>query len=152
MDFNDNPYAAPNGVASIQRGDRDASWYLHHVQKYYRRMGIAGLTYVGLLVIGTVIGQAIDESFQVEHILGMSVWFTLLTWLFVTMIRIGYVPPADFPSHYTTARWTGIIAGAMFLPILGFPALVSVCRLTRYNALVNTKPPEEAIATYPTSD
>ncbi len=102
-------------------------------------MGLVGLSYVGLLVIGTAASQAIDELPKIGDLFGMTVWCSLLTWLFVTMIRISNVPHADLPSHYTKARWSGIIAGAMFLPILGFPAMISVRRLTRYHALINAK-------------
>ncbi len=144
MNLDSNPYAPPHIGTTTHRGDRDASWYIHHVQKYYRRMGLVGLSYVGLLIIGTAVSQAIDEPLQIAHIFGMTIWCSLLTWLFVTLIRISNVPHADFPSHYTKARWVGIIAGAMFLPILGFPAMISVRRLTRYHALINAKSQNES--------
>ncbi|HBJ38274.1 MAG TPA: hypothetical protein DDZ51_26685 [Planctomycetaceae bacterium] len=108
-------------------------------------MGLVGLAYVGLLVIGTAATQSIDERPIISNIFGMTVWCSLLTWLFVTMIRISNVPHADFQSHYTKARWSGIIAGAMFLPILGLPAMISVRRLTRYHELINAKSQNESI-------
>jgi hypothetical protein len=143
MNLDSNPYAPPHITTTNRRDDRDAAWHLHHVQKYYRRMGLVGLSYVGLLVIATAASQAIDEQLKIANIFGIAAWCSLLAWLFVTMIRIGNIPHADFPSHYTKARWAGIVAGAMFLPILGLPALISVRRLTRYHELIHVKSREE---------
>lgn len=132
-----NPYAPPVASASAKADGKDASWYLNRVQKYYRRMGTAMLAYIGIVVVVAGVSKTTDGSLRVADIAGPLVWCALLTWLFAAMVRIGYVSHADFPAYYKRARWIGIIAGALFLPILGLPAFISVRRLTRYNTLTN---------------
>jgi hypothetical protein len=133
-----NPYAPPATTTSALPDERDASWYLHSVQKYYRRMGIAMLTYICIVAAISIVGQALEGSITWASIGGPLLWCSFLAWLFVAMIKIGYTPQDEFPSSYKKARWVGIFAGAMFLPILGLPAFISLRRLTRYKALIQS--------------
>jgi len=133
-----NPYTPPVVTPSALPDQRDASWYLHSVQKYYRRMGIAMLTYICIVAVLSIAGQALEGSITLASIGAPLIWCSLLVWLCAAMIKIGYVSPDDFPSCYRKARWVGIIAGAMFLPILGLPAFISLRRLSRYNSLTQS--------------
>lgn len=106
-----NPYAPPvvSASASAKCDGKDASWYLNRVQKYYRRMGTAMLAYIGIVVVVAVAKKTTDGSLRVADIAGPLLWCAFLAWLFVAMVRIGYMSHVDFPAHYKKARWIGII-------------------------------------------
>ncbi len=97
------------------------------------------LTYLSAAAIGAAIGAIVDGPLIWSEIAGgalaLIVWVTPLGWLFVTMIRVADVPHPEFPRHYVKARWVGIIAGALFFPLLTIPAFISVRRLSLYNRL-----------------
>lgn len=136
----DNPYAPPSAT-SLDDGTTtvDARWYLTRVQKYFRRMAIAGLIYTGVLILITIATQLRSETLQNPETAGTLVWSAFLAWLFITMIRIGRLPEDEFPKHYKKARWVVILVGTIFLPILGLPAIISLRRLSRYNAIQSNR-------------
>jgi hypothetical protein len=107
-------------------------------------MGILMLIYifiVFLLAVGDII---LFGSVGFWEMAAPLVCSFFLIWMFVTMTKIGNLSPDEFPSHYKKARWVGIIAGALFLPIIGVPAFISIRRLTRYDSLVNSKRSDES--------
>ncbi|TWU16286.1 hypothetical protein [Allorhodopirellula heiligendammensis] len=136
---NENPYAPPSGALTSEVVQRPASWYLSRVQKYYRWMGFGMLSYLVIAVIVAIVDQLHYGSFRLRDAVGPLIWCLFLTWLFAAMIRIGYTAPEKFPQRYQQARWIGIIAGALFLPILGIPAFISVRRLTRYHQCLGSR-------------
>lgn len=135
-----NPYAPPSVPNQDIAATVDVHWYLERIQKYFRRMGIGALIYVGFVGGLTITTQMCEGTFGTSETAGPLVWCALLAWLFISMIRIGRVPENQFPKHYTKARWVAIIAGALFLPILGLPAFISLHRLSQYNRLLKTHP------------
>ena len=137
MHTEENPYSPPATSIAVHSNDCDPKWYLTQAQKYYRRMGVGSLAYIGFVIVFTTTRQLRQGRLDIPETVGSIVWCALLAWLFITMIRIGYIPETEFPAHYKKARWIGIIAGALFFPILGLPAYISLRRLHRYNLLVN---------------
>ncbi len=136
----DNPYAPPKAANRDSVVQIDAGWYLIRIQKYFRRMGMGGLIYVSFLIVILTMTQLSKGTFQIPDTFGPLVWCGLLTWFFITMIRIGKLPEDQFPKHYKKARWIAIFAGTLFLPILGLPAFISLRRLTMYNEMLKNNP------------
>lgn len=136
----ENPYSPPTTTNRDVNDAVDAHWYLVRIQKYFRRMGIGALIYIGVAFVFIVATQLRKESLQIPEIVGPLVWFALLSWLFIAMIRIGRLPEDQFPKHYKKARWVAILAGTLFLPILGLPAFISLRRLSLYNEFRKTYP------------
>jgi hypothetical protein len=131
-----NPYA-PSVESAKLAEVKNAKWHLDRVQKYFRRMGFAGLLYTGCVFVLTITIQLQSGKLRIPETVGSLVLFGLMAWLFIDMIRIGYLPEAQFSAHYTKARWILIVVGTVFLPILGVPAFISLRRMTQYNLLVN---------------
>ena len=134
----ENPYAPPTATNRGVNDAVDAHWYLTRIQKYFRRMGIGGLVYIGVVIVLHITTQLRRGSFRITETAGPLVWCALLAWLFITMIRIGRLPEDQFPKHYRKARWIAILAGTLFLPILGLPAFISLRRLSLYSELLKT--------------
>ena len=134
----ENPYAPPTATSQGVMDAIDAHWYLVRIQKYFRRMGIAALIYIGGVIVFTITTQLRNGKLRIPDTVGPLVWCAFLAWLFITMIRIGRLPEDQFPNHYKKARWVAILAGALFLPILGLPAFISLRRLSLYNDLLKT--------------
>jgi hypothetical protein len=103
-------------------------------------MGIGALVYIGIVIVFTITTQLRKGSFRIPETVGPLVWCALLAWLFITMIRIGRLPEDQFPKHYKKARWVAILAGTLFLPILGLPAFISLRRLSLYNQSLKPNP------------
>ena len=137
----ENPYAPPTAINRDANDAVDAHWYLARIQKYFRRMGIGALIYIGVVIVFTITTQLRNGNFRIPEAVGPVVWCALLTWLFTTMIRIGRLSEDQFPKHYNKARWVAILAGTLFLPILGLPAFISLRRLSLYNESLKTNPP-----------
>ena len=137
MHTEEKPYSPPATSIAVHSNDCDPKWYLTQAQKYYRRMGVGSLAYIGFVIVFTTTRQLRQGRSDIPETVGSIVWCALLAWLFITMIRIGYIPETEFPAHYKKARWIGIIAGALFFPILGLPAYIALRRLHRHNLLVN---------------
>jgi hypothetical protein len=136
----ENPYAPPTTTNRDANDAVDAHWYLARIQKYFRRMGIGALIYIGVVIVFTITTQLRKGNFRIPETFGPLVWCALLAWLFITMIRIGRLPEDQFPKHYKNARWVAILAGTLFLPILGLPAFISLRRLSLYNESLKTNP------------
>ena len=136
----ENPYAPPKAANRDVNVAVDAHWYLTRIQKYFRRMGIGALIYIGVVIAFTVTTQLWKGTFRIPETVGALVWCALLAWLFITMIWIGRLPEDQFPKHYRTARWVAILAGTLFLSILGLPAFISLRRLSLYNESLKTNP------------
>jgi hypothetical protein len=134
----ENPYAPPTTANQNVIIAVDSTWYLTRIQKYFRRMGIGALVYIGVVIVFTITSQLPKGNFRIPQTVGPLVWCLLLAWLFVTMIRIGRLPEEQFPKHYKKARWVAIIAGTLFFPILGLPAFISLRRLSLYNETLKT--------------
>jgi hypothetical protein len=136
----ENPYAPPTAPNRDVAEAVDAHWYLTRIQKYFRRMGIGALIYIGVVIVGTMTTQLRKGNFRIPETVGPLVWCALLGWLFTTMIRIGRLPEDQFPKHYKQARWVAILAGTLFLPILGLPAFISLRRLSLYKESLEITP------------
>jgi hypothetical protein len=117
----ENPYASPNAAKQNVIIAVDSTWYLTRIQKYFRRMGIGALVYIGVVIVFTITSQLPKGNFRIPQTVGPLVWCLLLAWLFVTMIRIGRLPEEQFPKHYKKARWVAIIAGTLFFQYSGCP-------------------------------
>jgi hypothetical protein len=136
----ENPYAPPTATKRDVIDGIDSHWYLTRIQKYFRRMGIAALTYIVVVIVLTITPQLRNGKFRIPETVGPLVWCALLAWLFITMIRIGRLPDDQFPKHYKRARWVAILAGSLFLPILGLPAFITLWRLSLYNESLRINP------------
>ncbi|MCY2977725.1 MAG: hypothetical protein NTU79_03565 [Planctomycetota bacterium] len=136
----ENPYAPPTATNRDANDAVDAHWYLAQIQKYFRRMGIGALIHIGVVIVFTITTQLRKGNVRIPETVGPLVWCALLVWLFITMIRIGRLPEDQFPKHYKKARWVAILAGTLFLPILGLPAFISLRRLSLYKKSLKTNP------------
>lgn len=134
-----NPYAPSPSMTAVHGNDKDAAWYLSKVQKYFRRMGIGSLVYMAIAIVVLVATQLMRSAVDIPETVGTLAWCALLAWLFISMVRVGYLSEAEFPLHYQKARWIAIIAGTLFLPILGLPAFISLRRLSKYDSLINAE-------------
>jgi len=88
-----------------------------------------------------IAGNVRAGSLAIAEIAGLLASCSLLVWLSITMIRLGRVSGDTFPAQYKKARWIGLIAGAVFFPILGLPAFLSIRRLTQYHELIHRELP-----------
>jgi hypothetical protein len=136
----ENPYAPPTATNRVMTDAVDAHWYLTRIQKYFRRMGIGALIYIGVAIVLAITTQLRKGRFGIPETVGPLVWCALLSWLFITMIRIGRLPEDQFPKHYKKARWVAILAGSLFFPIFGLPAFISLWRLSLYSKTLKTNP------------
>jgi hypothetical protein len=129
----ENPYAPPTATIPGKTVDCDARWYLTRIQKCFRRMGIGALVYIVVAIVVTTTIEIRRPAIRIPQTVGPLVWSAIFGWIFLTMIRLGRLPEEEFPKHYKKARWITILAGTIFLPILGIPAYISLRRLTLYN-------------------
>ncbi|MFO0942965.1 MAG: hypothetical protein U0930_19685 [Pirellulales bacterium] len=136
----ENPYAPPTSTTRDVNEAVDAHWYLERIQKYFRRMGIAGLVYLGVVFVFVITTELQEGTFRIPDAIGPLLWCSLLAWLNIAMIRMGRLPDDQFTKHYKKARWVTILVGTLFLPILGIPAFVTLRRLSLYNESLKTNP------------
>ena len=128
-----NPYAAPTANTE----EWDASWHLNRAQKYYRRMGGGMLIYCAANLIISGILQFAESTLGIADVVAGLIFAAPLAWLFLALVRLGRVVPQEFPLYYKKARWSGIIAGGLFFPLLSVPAFIALRSLTKYQDLSN---------------
>lgn len=131
----ENPYLPPAVCAADEAEDGEAAWYLASALKYYRRMGIAMLLLYSTPVAIIVTVAFLNNEFDTATALGQLAVWSLMTGLFAALVWLGCLPHSDFPARYGKARWVGLIAGSLFLPVIGLPAFIAVRRLARYHSL-----------------
>jgi hypothetical protein len=124
----ENPYASPRSVEFRS----DAETLLRATTKLYARMGWAGVAYTTIVYpIGMVL-ELSERPVQLGPTMGGTIMCGLMLGFFVIRIKTAKDLATDLDRTYRRARWTAILAAAIFFPILTFPAVLAVRRLERY--------------------
>jgi len=135
----ENPYASPQCV-EVQD---DAESLLKATTKLYRRMGWFGIAYFSFIYPFTIVGQLSEGHFEVVPAIAGTIICGLMLAFFAIMIKTAKHLADDLDRYYRRARWLGILAGALFFPILTVPAFLAVRRLERYRDFMTAQQPEE---------
>ena len=119
----ENPYAPPEASAATG----PASDPVESARKCFRGMAWAGLLYPALSAI-----QLIDKTRRSETLKLLILQSVIMGLVAIFVVWISIRVRRDIDGTYRLARWTAIIGGAVFFPILTLPAFMAVSHLTEY--------------------
>jgi hypothetical protein len=135
METTENPYAPP---PTVVEPPEDAEALLKAATRMYRGIGWCGVAYVAFVWAAQVVlalPRLESEPVPIALLvmLGDLMWMLFFVFVLRTANRLGQ----DFDRMYRRARWLGILAAALWFPLLTIPGILAVRRLERYRRFVN---------------
>ena len=122
---------APSADLGSQHGTEPA---LLRISSLYRRMGWCGVVWYAtlyLLLLQIEFGKPARDADPVA-VLMCTIACGVFVLLFLSMLRTADGLELDFPRNYHRAKWTGILADAVYFPWLTIPGSLVVRRLEEY--------------------
>ena len=136
----ENPYASP------QCGDncRSADDLLRATTRMYRGIGRGGIAYCTLAYLIAIAATPMQRMPGLAGAIGSMVIYALMLAFFVFVLETTDRLEVEFDRTYRRARWLGILAAAIFFPVLTWPGVLAMRRLEKYGKLASTEMPAES--------
>lgn len=119
----ENPYAPPEDSAAAE----PAANQLKSACKWLRGMAWAGSFYPASSAL-----QLIDKTRQSDSLKLLIMQCLIMGLVAIYMVWISNRLRRDFNKTYKLARWTAVIGGGLFFPILTIPAFMAVSQMGKY--------------------